>query len=838
MRTFLALLFLSIAGIHPVGGGVKAKTNQIQQFEDSFTLVNDPQEFLPGWTGNDVRSTATRIFQSTLGRNGSIALAAQPISSFNAVITVRLFNSDLSDPKVQFWAKSVQNGTGTRAAEIFYSWKGVSQSNFSGPQILEGSQEFPNETQEFKKYRIDVPDDLKGEAELILKIEVRYGSGTGNAARWVMDDFEFGDFEEDLSAPLVNLVRGYDEKIVELIFNEELDLIFSTFILNYELEGLALQKAELKNDSLVYLFSNESLIKGQEYKLKIRQIPDLEGNFMKDTLVTFTFSDPTEISLKGLVINEIMPAPKADLDLPNVEYVELFNASDQDLRLDDLVMANSRTSASLPVAWLAPGEYLILTPENQALSLAGYGRVLPLKNWPTLLNSGDVITLSKQDGKVVDQLSYVTGSWKGSEFANGAYSLEVINPFYSCDQSILLQTSKDPLRGTPGKQNSMFSVEVDLEKPTIIRSFFRDESSIILEFSKPIFPSLNEKNFSIEPELPIAGVIFEKSNRILVRLNSPALANSIYKLSFIGILDCGGNSLDQNKTTELVLPLAAKIGDLIINEMLFNPKTGFPKFVEIQNTTTATLEFSSWQLASLDDTGNPVQVKVLGEENLQISPKGFAVFTSNSSLLLSAYPDSDASTFYQLSALPSYTITEGDVVLLDGNSKISEIFSYSEDLHHPLLRDPKGVSLERISSSTPVNTRSNWHSASGIAGYATPGRKNSQFISAEYDGNIIQIEPEVFDPEGSAGNTFTSIKYELEQAGWIGSFRIYSISGQLIQSLAQNEILGARGLFTWTGTDSFGKIVRPGYYILLVELFDLSGNLKSIKKTLIVATRF
>ncbi len=87
--------------------------------------------------------------------------------------------------------------------------------------------------------------------------------------------------------------------------------------------------------------------------------------------------------------------------------------------------------------------------------------------------------------------------------------------------------------------------------------------------------------------------------------------------------------------------------------------------------------------------------------------------------------------------------------------------------------------------------------------------KNYEFVSAEYDRDSMQSGPDIFDPEGSSGNTFTSIKYELERAGWIASFRIYSISGQLIQSLAQNEILGTRGLFTWTGTDSFGKIVRP-----------------------------
>jgi hypothetical protein len=838
MHIFLAFLILSFAGVNPNSGFSKAKPNQSQRFEDSFTLANDPQEFLPGWTGNEVRSTASRIFRSPQGRNGSNALAVQPISSFNAVITVRLLNTDLIDPKIQFWARSIQNGTGTRAAEVLYSWKIMGQTSFTSPVSLGGPREFPNENQEFRKFQLNVPEALKEGKELILKLEVRYGPGTGSAARWVMDDFEFGEFKEDLSPPLVSLVRGFDEKIVEVTFNEGLDPVFSTFILNYEFEGITLQKAELKNDSLIYLFSNESLIKGQKYELKIRQVPDLEGNFMKDTLLTFTFFDPTDISLKGLVINEIMPAPKADLDLPNVEYVEIFNASDQDFRLDELSLSNSRTSILLPAAWLASGDYLILAPENQASLLADYGMVLPIKNWPTLLNSADVLTLSNYDDRLVDQLSYVTASWKGSEFANGGFSLEVVNPFYSCDQSVLLQASKDLLRGTPGRQNSVFSLEVDSEKPSIFRSFFRDESSIILDFSKSIFPSLSEKNFSIEPELLISEIIFEASNRILIRLKSPAVANSSYKLSFSDILDCSGNSLEQNRFIELFLPVPAKIGDLVISELLFNPKTGFPKFVEIQNITTATLEFSSWQLANLDDAGNADQERSLGEENLQIPPRGYAVFTTNTSLLQSAYPNSEINTFNTLSSLPSFPISGGNVVLLDGFGQIVEVFNYSDEMHHPLLQDSKGVSLERISSTTPINNLSNWHSASGVAGYATPGKKNSQFISAEYDGSIIQIEPEAFDPEGSNGNTFVSVKYELNQAGWIGSFKVYSISGQLIQVLAQNEILGTKGFFTWTGTDSSGQIVRTGYYILLVELFDLSGNQKYIKKTIVVATKF
>jgi hypothetical protein len=838
MFTFLAFLTFSLAGAHPYVDCPHAQIVMAQRFEDNFTLVNDPQEFLPGWTGNDVRNTSSRIFQSSQGRNGSKALAVQPISTFNGIITVRLKKEEWVNPSVQFWARAVQNSTGTRAAEVFYSWRPVGQANFGSPVILGGLKEFLNENQEFRKYRISIPEDFREEAELILKFEIRYGAGTGNAARWILDDFEYGDFVLDIIPPQVSLVRGYDEKVLEIIFNESLDPIFSLFTLNYEIKGIQLVKAELKNDSIVHLFSTVLFKQKEIYQLSVRQIPDLEGNFMKDTLVAFTFFDPTEIPMKGIVMNEIMPAPKSDLDLPNVEYVEIFNAHEQEFRLDELIWSNSKTSISFPSAWLAPGEYLILAPENQAGLLKAYGKVLPMKNWPSLLNSGDMLTITTLEGKKIDQLSYSTASWKGSEFANGGYSLEIVNPFYSCDQSSLLQVSKDPQRGTPGKVNSVFSQLIDQEIPVVNRAYFRNDASIILDFSRPIFPDLMANNFRIDPFLEIAEILFESTNRIHLRLKSSATPNLFYTLQFNEVVDCNGNKLPKNEKIELTLAVKAKIGDLVINEVLLNPKTGFPKFVELQNTTNSYLEVSAWRLANLDDRGAPGQLKSLGAENLQIPPKGFLVFTTNSALLQTAFPNADFKTFYNLNSLPSYPISGGNVVLLDDNEKVAEIFSYSPELHHPLLRDPKGVSLERISISTPVNVRANWHSASAIAGYGTPGQKNSQFISEEYDGNIIQIEPEVFDPEGSNGNTFTSIKYELDQAGWVGSFQVFSISGQLIISLANNELLGTKGLLTWSGTDSNGKIVRPGYYILMVELFDLSGQLKSIKKTIVVATRF
>jgi hypothetical protein len=812
--------------------------NQKQDFEEGFVIVNAPVEFLPGWTANEVRATSSRIFQTNLGRNNSKALAVQPISTFNGELTISLINEDFEDPKVEFWARSIQNGTGTRAAEVYISWKNDSESSFSQPTLLGSLLEFENQNQDFRKFQLEIPDSLKTIRGISLKIEVRYGAGTGSAARWIMDDFEFGDFEVDLKSPALTQIKGFDSNQLELTFDETLDPVFPLFQVNYDLEGIEPESVILKNDTLVYLLFDQDLVQGKDYSLRVKQIPDLSGNFLSDTLVNFTFYDPTDIPAKGLVINEIMPAPRADLDLPNVEYVELFHAGDFPYRLKNVIWANSRTQVKLDEFWILPGEFLILVPQNQAIAFEPYGKVLEVASWPTLLNSGDRLRIETDKGEKIDELAYATANWGGTEFANGGYSLEISNPFYACEQSEFLIPSKDPLRGTPGRRNSIFDPTSDSEFPRLEEGYFINSTMINMRFSEPIIPNATSLNFSFSPDLELDSVKFLDSRSIQLILKSEAISNQVYQLEINGISDCSGNESPNSDSIELILPTPAKKGDLIINELLFNPKTGSPKFVELYNRTDEYLEIGDWNLANLNELGGVDQIRRLAENRLQFPPKSFLSITTNIDRLKLDYPMSSGGAFHLLSTLPSYPISGGNVVLLDSEESLAELFSYNEDLHHPLLRDPKGVSLERVSSESPISNVSNWHSASGIAGYATPGMKNSQLISNEFDGEILQIEPKVFDPEGSNGNTFTSIRYQLDQSGWIGNFRIYTISGQLIQVLAQNELLGVNGLFTWTGTDTQGRIVRPGYYILLVELYDIQGNIKVIKETIAIATSF
>lgn len=835
-RTFLFFVFwfcFSSTSIIPLEA-----LGQKQDFESQFSITSFPGAFLPGWYGNEVRSSSSRIFQTpNLGRGNSRALAIQPISSFNGVIWIRLSPSLSLHPKVSFWSRSLQNGTGNRPAVVYFSWGTSLGAPFLERKLLGTESEFKNENQEYRQFLLEIPQDLDKSEDVYLKLEIEFGPGSGSAARWFMDDFELGDFVRDSTPPQVGTVKGYASNEIFLSFDEPIDPVFSLFPLAYRLDGIEPEKINSLNDSTLILRFDKNLEESKSYGLTVTQIPDLEGNFLSDTTILFRYTDPTAHGFKSLVINELMPAPRSDQDLPNVEYVELYNPANKEIRLQELALSNSRSSTPLPEYWIQPGEYLILAPSIQAGQLREFGRVLSLSTWPALLNSGDRVNLTSSQGVLIDQLSYAAFSWGGSEFASGGYSLEVVNPNFLCDNSGFLRSSIDPIRGTPGKVNSVFSEEIDFKEFKIESAFFVSAEEVEVVFNQLFVPSVNLDQISFSDGLKADSVwISSEGKAIRIKLIQAAAYSRKYELKISSLVNCLGVALGVPLSTTLVLAEEAVPGDLIINEVLFDARVGDPKFVEIHNTTDKYLSLDSWALANLNDSGLPSQIRVFGTNGDYLEPGSFLAVTTDPNSLKLAYPKSANGQFLPIASLPSYPISGGTVVLISNAGELAEKFVYDPKMHHPLIRNTKGVSLERISIDTPVDVIANWQSASGNEDYATPGKRNSMSIG-EFESNLIQIEPQVVDPEGSFGPTFTTIRYQLDQPGWVGSFSVFSTSGLLVVTLAQNQLLGTDGLFTWNGTDVSGARVRPGYYVVLVELFDLTGRVSVIKKTIVVAAK-
>jgi len=810
--------------------------SQTQGFQSPFTIQSYPQPFLPGWYANDLRATSSRVFRlATGGINGSVALAVQPISSFTGKVWVRLSPKGMSNPRVIFWAKTLKNGTGTRPALVHISWSTSLEGIYQERMLLGHSAQFPNTNLNFSRFELELPAALAGLEEVYLQLEIAIGSGTGSAARWVMDDFSLEDLVVDEVVPKVSIVKGYGKREVLVAFSERMDPVFARLALAYQLDGSNPVESWLLLDSVAILRTELDLEEGKDYALFLQQLPDVNGNFLADTLLRFRYTDPSSFGSKSLVINELMPAPRVDQDLPFVEYVELLNVTNKELRLSGLVFSSSSSATPLPEFWISPGEFVLICATSQAPLLSGFGRVLPLPSFPSLPNSGSLLRLGTAEGLEIDRLEYRSSSWGGTEFADGGYSLELPDPYFRCEASEFLLPSKDPKRGTPGRQNSQFSPIQNLGNLQVASSFFRNATLLEVVLNQPIVPLTSPVSFSITPSLRIDSAwVFSSGRRIGIALASPARNSTPYTLRASSLNRCVGDPVGFE--AEVVLAEPAGKGELILNELLVDPRSGDPKFVEIHNTTSKYLSLENWALASLNDAGDLQQLRIIGKEGDKLAPQAYLSLTVDPERLRLSYPQSAAGNFLQMASLPSMPIGAGVVLLLSSERQVVDSLPYRGEWHHPLLRTTKGVSLERVSPVFPAYIPSAWQSASSSQDYATPGRKNSTALSVALGTELITLFPLVFDPGGSSGPSQVSITYSLEQNGWLGTFTIYSAAGREVRVLGQNQILGTSGIISWSGTDATGSRVPPGYYVLVAQLFDLSGRVKVVKRALVVAS--
>jgi hypothetical protein len=647
------------------------------------------------------------------------------------------------------------------------------------------------------------------------------------------------EFVWDKTPPeLVNIIPLEVNKIL-LVFSEPLDPVYASITSLYSIgDNHPIHLIFQDNGSQLVLTWAIDFEPGKKYTLKIEKSADLNGNFAEGLVFEFQYETVSQLSFKEIVINEVMAAPRAGNSLPNAEYVELYNTIDRPIYLGGLQLANSRRETTLPSAVLDPKSYIILVPRARTHEFEKFGKVIGLTNWPTLLNSADQVKLLDVNGSVIDSLDYSTSSYGGSAFAQGGYSLEIANPYLVCYLPTNLKTSQDEKRGTPGKVNSVYELTPDLSAPEFLHSKWLGNNKVKLSFSKILSQNTQQIEWRFSPNLTVLNsYIDENPSNIILEFSEDLKEGVKYYVTIKNLRDCSGNLLDENEEVWMVVPSTAEKGDIIINEILFNARVNAPKFVEIYNRSEKFINLKDWKLANLNSNGEIANRRLLFSEDFILEPFSFLVFTTDGEKLKQEYPRSKASRFVSYSSLPSYPISNGNVVFLNPEENIEERFSYSDRMHHPLLRETRGVSLERISATAPIDDPNNWQSASATEGYATPGYRNSQVFNGQEEFGI-EVHPKVFAPDMPGQSAFVTISYKMNQPGKNASIRIYSISGNLIREICQNAIWGNEGFYLWDGTDMNGRKVRPGHYIIWVELFDLEGNVGQIKKTVVVGTFF
>ena len=144
-------------------------------------------------------------------------------------------------------------------------------------------------------------------------------------------------------------------------------------------------------------------------------------------------------SPSDILINEIMANPKGLVSLPETEYVELHNSTEQAISLTDWWFVYDKTQVKLSELTVPAGGYVVLYRANRAITVAPNGLQMPLEKFPAQLNNnGKLLQLYDANGVLHDEVFY--------DKAIAAVSWE------RCGEEWISCT--DERGGTPGEGNS------------------------------------------------------------------------------------------------------------------------------------------------------------------------------------------------------------------------------------------------------------------------------------------------------------------------------------------------------------------------------------------------
>jgi len=531
------------------------------------------------------------------------------------------------------------------------------------------------------------------------------------------------------------------------------------------------------------------------------------------------------LQAQSVIITEILADPTPSHGLPEREYLEIFNRSDRPVSLSGYVLQYGNTRVTFPAAVIEPGEYAIVCRSAYTPELAPWGKVIGLTNL-VLNNSGNTLSLSDPTRTETHTVTY-SSAWYTPGRSEG-YSLEMIDPDYPCRGKANWASSTAAQGGTPGQPNSVARPNPDETPPELLR-YDLEQDRVLLVFNEVMSADLagNPGHFGIlSGGVSVTGAAFGDAGRETVVLSLNRAPDGNLELRIYGAADCTGNTAPDITVTFEDLP-EPLLGDIRLSEILFNPLPGGDDFVELHNTKAQHFDLKNWQLARTSADGKITGHAALSRTRLILPGEAYMAFTVNGSFLTRHYPVTGRIT--EIPALPAYNNDAGTVLLLKPDSTVYDRFTYSEKMHASLVRNPKGVSLERVSFRSRHDL---WTSASSDAGFATPGAPNSQ---EEHDRptSFFAAEPLVFHPYPNSDTPVTYLTYVLTGGETYASVNILDRHGQPVRSLARSQLLGMQGQITWDGTDDRGGLLPPGYYVFVIRVFGTGLNRTFYAKTVI-----
>lgn len=544
-----------------------------------------------------------------------------------------------------------------------------------------------------------------------------------------------------------------------------------------------------------------------------------------------------------IVIHELLADPSPQIGLPNSEFIELRNVSAAPINLRNWKLSDGSSAATITANYLLQADScVIICPNGSLTAYAALGPAIGVANFPSLNNDADVIWLTSPEGKVIHAVAYEQSWYQNAVKSEGGWTLEMIDANNPCGDMGNWAASKAPTGGTPGRKNSIEGNNPDERPPALLRTYTPDSVTIAMLFDEPVdsISAVALTNYRLDKGMMPAraspvGPVLKQVNLTTAK---PLLPDTVYTLTVSGIADCAGNSIGMMNTAPTGRPSIAAAGDMVINEVLFNPNINGTDYIEFYNASNKILDASALQAGSRNITGDVIVAGKLSATPFLIFPGDHIVITENASMVTSQFVTRNPMNILVMDKLPSLPDDKGNIVLLNANGSIINELSYDEKWHFALVDNREGVSLERINARQPTQSSENWTSAASDAGYGTPTYRNSQYHSAVSLQGTVEIKPSVFSPDNDGLDDACFVHYHLSTPNNVASITVFDINGNVVRNICNNATLSREGFFRWDGLDNKGNMLPAGVYIVLTAVFDLQGRRNNFKNPVTLARRF
>ncbi|MGB5893028.1 MAG: lamin tail domain-containing protein [Ignavibacteriaceae bacterium] len=434
-----------------------------------------------------------------------------------------------------------------------------------------------------------------------------------------------------------------------------------------------------------------------------------------------------------LIFSEIMFFPTSG---PN-EFIELYNFNETESI--DLNGYQIKYSTSSPDIIIEAGEGTVLPPKSFAVIFEGdypfgsgiYDDMIPpealvLKISDNSFGSTGMANTSDRPVWLLSPADDTLQAYTYSADNSASFSDEKIEMTGNNSQSNWENSLNS--NGTPGYQNSVTPLSFDLEMNSLTFSpVIPTEGDDVSIFAKVKNKGIeNAASYSIEiyndadfDSTADPGELIFSQN-----LSNLASGDSVTVSTIMSSLTAGDYQIisrviiseDENLLNNelidafIVFPPGNYFNEVVLNELMYEPTSGEPEWVELFNRTSSQLNLKEWTISDLTTT-----VTITTEDKF-IPPNSFVILTKDSSII----------NFYDIPSeviqlnLPSLNNSGDAIVIKDSLDVLIDSVFYSPDWGG----NSGGKSLERISADGNSNEPSNW-GTSISQNKATPGRINS-----------------------------------------------------------------------------------------------------------------